>query len=268
MLLVLCDIDDLGALNVARRARLRGVDVLVLTAQALSFAVRRSHRLDDRGSRTEITLADGRTVRDRDLTAVLNRLPGAPADAWQRAAPSERHYAVAELHAFTLSWLSALTCPVRNRPAPDCLAGPVRHPVVGLAAALASGLSCPPGYLRATSEADPASAILLAAARAAGPSGRGVHVVAIDGVIITPQVPDAVHVGVRRFAAAMAADRALLGVDFVVGDDGWWFAGAGPLADLTSHPAVADRVLDVLGCVPATIPATVPAAAVPEGVAS
>ena len=49
----------------------------------------------------------------------------------------------------------------------------------------------------------------------------------------------------------MGAGQALLGVDFVVGDNGWWFAGASPFADLTLDPAVADRVLEVLGCVPA-----------------
>lgn len=254
MLLVLCDIDDLGALSVARHARLQGIDCQVLTAQELSFAVRRSHRLDAEGIRTEITLADGRTIRDADLSAVLNRLPAAPAGAWRHASAAEREYATAELHAFTLSWLSALVCPVRNRPAPESLGGAVLHPVVALAAAGASGLSCPRVHLRATTQADPASSILTAAAAAAGTGARAVHVVAIDGEVVAPEVPAAVRAGVRRFAEAVGAGQALLGVDFVVAGDQWWFAGSSPFADLALSPAVADRLLEVLGCTPGCAP--------------
>jgi hypothetical protein len=247
MLLVLCGLDDASALWFARRATQSGVDCTIVTTEALSFARHFSHRLDGGAVTTAVRLADGTSLADHGLAdhgladheigGVLNRAVQAPTAAWQLAAAAERDYAAMELHACTLSWLHALPGPVRNRPEPDCLAGPLRHPFVTVAAAHATGLPCPQvsfGTAEAsTAESlDPADALLLASARAAGPRARPVHLVCLDGVVLGCEPPEPVAAAIAAFAIRIGAGAALLGIDFLAGPDGWWFAGTSPLPDL------------------------------------
>ena len=121
-----------------------GVPVTVVTGELLAFARRRSHRLGRAGVHSSIELGDGTVLSDLTFTGVLNRLVEPPAAAWEHAAVGERTYAMAELHAFTLSWLTSLPCPVRNRPDPSYLAGPAPHPLLALAAARSVGLRTVP----------------------------------------------------------------------------------------------------------------------------
>jgi hypothetical protein len=45
-----------------------------------------------------------------------------------RIVPADQAYVAAEMQAFLLAWLTALPCPVVNRPSPQCLAGPAWGP--------------------------------------------------------------------------------------------------------------------------------------------
>ncbi|HEV8651809.1 MAG TPA: hypothetical protein VG276_21030 [Actinomycetes bacterium] len=253
MLLVLCGLDDPGALWFARRAVESGLDCSVVTSEALSYVRRISHQLGRDGVHTTVELIDGTVLVDElaagpgGVSGVLNRMLEPPAQAWQYAAPAERDYAAMELHAVVLSWLHGLRCPVRNRPEPDCLAGPVRHPFVAVAAAHAVGLSCPTVRFDSAAPLWPADALLAAAAAAAGRPARAVHVVCLDGEVLAPEVPEAVAGGVAAFTTRIGAGEALIGVDFVVGPSGWWFAGLTPLADLRAGGAVLfDRLIELL----------------------
>lgn len=236
MLLVLCPLNDPHALWFAGRARADGRSCTVLPTEKLSFPRRRSHHLGGDGGtgpRTVIELTDGTVVDGSRVTGVLNRMLMPPADAWQHAAEAERAYATAELHAFSLSWLSALRCPVRNRPTPQCLAGPAPDPLRSWAAAQAAGLSCAPVRAGTREPWHPAEAVLAGARRAAGPSARPVHAVCLDGAVLAPHVPARVAAGVAALCAAVGADRSLFGVDFLVDGGGCWrFAGTTPLPDL------------------------------------
>ncbi len=232
MLLVVCGLDDESALWFARRAAQAGADCTIVTTEALSYAQRVSHRLADGEVHTVVRLADGTQLADTEISGVLNRAVQAPAAAWQLAAPAERDYATMELHACTLSWLYALPCQVRNRPEPDCLAGPLRHPFVMAAAAHAAGLPCPEVRFDTAGPLGPADALLLAAAQAAGPRARPVHLVCLDGEVLGGEPPEPVAAGIAAFAARMGAGAALLGIDFLAGAGSWWFAGASPLPDL------------------------------------
>jgi hypothetical protein len=59
-----------------------------------------------------------------DICGVLVRLPWVcDQDLWHIAS-ADRAYIGAEMNAFLVSWLSALPCPVLNRPTPSCLSGP------------------------------------------------------------------------------------------------------------------------------------------------
>jgi hypothetical protein len=247
MLLVVCGLDDDSALWFACRAGQSGADCTVVTTEALSYARHLSHRLACGEVHTEVRLADGTRLVDSEISGVLNRAVQPPVAAWQLAAPAERDYATMELHACTLSWLHALPCQVRNRPEPACLAGPLRHPFVTIAAAQGAGLPCPQVRFDTASPLDPADALLLAAARAAGPQARPVHLACLDGVVAGDEPPEPVAAGIRAFAARMGAEEALLGIDFFAGAGGWWFAGTSPLPDLRAGgEALCRRLLALL----------------------
>ena len=243
MFVVLCDVADTGALWFAAGARRSGAGCVVVTSDLLSFARRRSHRLGAAGVSSIVALTDD-TIIDRPAF-VLNRLLGPPDAAWRRAAAVERNYATAELTAFTLSWLGGLDCPVRNRPDPNCLAGPAPHPLVLAAAAARAGLDCPDvtyGTHRNASH----DVLLEAAVQTAGRGTRPVHVVCLDGEVVGSAVPPRVADGLREFASTIRADQALIGVDFLVAGERWWFAGMSPFADLpAAGPELVHRLLSL-----------------------
>ncbi|MGW8779489.1 hypothetical protein ACWGNM_15680 [Streptomyces sp. NPDC055796] len=235
MLLVLCPLNDPHALWFAERARAEGRPCTVLPTELLAFPRRRSHRLGGPGggrARTVIELTDGTVVDCARVGGVLNRTVAPPAHAWEHATEAERVYANAELHAFSLSWLSALPCPVRNRPTPQCLAGPAPDPLRAWAAARACGLDCAPVYAGTGYTWHPAEAVRAAAYHAAGPHSRPVHTVCLDGRVVTPDVPARVAAGVSALCRAVGADRCLFGVEFLVDGGRWHYAGTSPLPGL------------------------------------
>lgn len=258
MLLILCSITDTDALWFAEHVRRAGVPVKVVTGELLAFARRRSHRLGRGGVHTTIELGDGTLIADASLTGVLNRLVEAPAAAWANAAVDERHYATAELHAFTLSWLSSLTCPVRNRPEPTYLAGLAPHPLRALAAAHSAGLPAPSiRFDTSTATTGPEqliAAIYSAAQRAAGPEAEPVQLVCLDGEPWTPlELPDDLVAGIGDTLRLIGADTSLIGLDFFVSPSrrgrpsSWSFAGVAGLARLRNGgPALARRLSAVL----------------------
>jgi len=81
-------------------------------------------------------------------------------------------------------------------------------------------------------EREPATALYLAAATAAGAGSEVRQVVCLDGVVVADDVPPEVRSGVARLAGLLGFGEALVGVDFVVGDGTWWFAGTTPLPEL------------------------------------
>ncbi|HEY0118759.1 MAG TPA: hypothetical protein VGC04_08270 [Cellulomonas sp.] len=234
MLAVLCSAHDADALWFAIRARRAGAAVTVVTDTRLAFARRRSHAVDEEGTRSVVELDDGTVLDDRTVTGVLNRLTAAPDAAWRAVRdPAERGYAAAELGAFTLSWLAGLRCPVRNRPDPSFLAGRPHEPLVALAAARTAGWPSPDVDLDTAAGDEVGDAVLAGAARQAGPGARAVTAVLLDGAITGPAgLPDDLAPHAGAFAAALGATDQLLGATFVTGPGGWWFAGAQPLPPL------------------------------------
>jgi len=239
--LVVCDIEDVGALWFAGQVRAAGVQACLVTSDLLAFARRRSQRIGAIGVESVIELAHGTTITRPAF--VLNRLTGPPAAAWRLASDTERHYAIAELNAFMLGWLTGLHCPVRNRPNPSCLAGPLPHPLLLAAAATRTGLDCADVSFRHDSGSTP-DYLLGAAARAAGPGSQPVHAVCLDGVVLNVPVPPHVAAAVREFTTLIGAGEALIGLDFLVQKDIWWFAGMSPLADLrAAGKTLVDRLV-------------------------
>ena len=89
---------------------------------------------------TSMAVVGGQRIAARDLRGVVTRLPAVSEADLEHIAEPDRAYVAAEMHAFLLSWLTALRCPVLNRPAPACLAGPAWRPAQWTQAAVRLGL--------------------------------------------------------------------------------------------------------------------------------
>jgi hypothetical protein len=84
------------------------------------------HRVGSVSASTAIV--SGEPIAASAIGGVYTRLPGVYEHELLQIAPEDRAYVAAEMHAFLVSWLTELPCPVVNRPTPVCLAGPAwRH---------------------------------------------------------------------------------------------------------------------------------------------
>ena len=244
-MLVLTHLGDTSALRLAARVRARGAPCQIVTAETLSFAKRRTHKVSSGGTHTVIELADGTVIEDASMPGVLNRCWRPPDLAWQRASQTERAYASAELHAFMVSWLSSLAGPVRNRPVDDSLAGPSPTPMLAAAAAAAAGL-----HVHRASGIDSASEPPCnpAATTMGALVGRGVRrqVVLLDGTPFGSDVDDDTLAAAQAMVGRLGASEAIVGLDFVVDRGTWWFVGMTPLPELPATAEFVDAVVDVL----------------------
>jgi hypothetical protein len=73
---------------------------------------------------TSKAVVDGRQLASRDICGVLTRMPWVVAPDLGHIQPADRTYVAAEMNAFLRFWLMELTCPMLNRPTPECLSGP------------------------------------------------------------------------------------------------------------------------------------------------
>ena len=228
MWLVLCTSMDASALWASQGLQARGLEPLErVSAEMLAQSQRWEHRVDAQGATIDLTLADGRHIRNDAIQGVLNRLVCVPFEPLRLAHPTDRDYASQELTAFCLSWLYALPPPVLNRATPQGLAGPWRHRSEWLWLAACAGLPTP--LYRETSE-DPrderdGQGRLV-------PSDTPVQTVfVVADQVVGATLPRHIRHGCRRLAEL--SHTALLGVEFATSSAGpWTFAGATPMPDL------------------------------------
>ena len=64
-----------------------------------------------------------RPILSKRICGVLTRLTQVSEDDLPHIVPADRAYVASEMGAFLLAWLSALPCPILNRPTPVCLSG-------------------------------------------------------------------------------------------------------------------------------------------------
>lgn len=69
-------------------------------------------------------VVSGEPLPVSEISGVFTRLPQVMPQELLRIVPTDRGYVAAEMQAFLVAWLTALRCPVVNRPSPQCLAGP------------------------------------------------------------------------------------------------------------------------------------------------
>lgn len=119
--LVLAHPGDRGVTRVAAVLEQREAQVVLVSADALGAGARWHHRLGARGARSTVRLADGRVLRQEEFDVVFNRLRAVFPRRFSGAAAEDRMYALAEVNALLLSWLTSFPCPVVNPPAPPAL---------------------------------------------------------------------------------------------------------------------------------------------------
>ena len=226
MIIVIASCYDQGARTVAARW---GTDrAAVLTCADLSVPGWRHYSATPG---TSVAVVSGRAVPVEDITGVVTCLPSVSELELLHIVPAERAYVAAEMTAFLLSWLSALTCPVVNRPSAVCLCGPFWRPEQWAHAASRAGMRVQPVSRRValTAEATPAAAESIT--------------VTVVGERCFGQADPAVMAGVRRLARAAGVD--VLAVQVSGPEPSATFLGADLCPDLTSADT-ADAVLEHL----------------------
>ena len=202
-------------------------DAALLTADDLSVAGWRYHV---GAARSGAAVVDGQVVPAGDVTGVLVRLPGVSAADLPHVHPDDRDYVAAEMTAFLAAWLGRLDCPVVNRPAPGCLAGPAWRHKQWVHIAARSGLAVQPVRRRATLEQGVCSPA------AGGPDST---VVTVVGERCLGSADPGLAAQARRLAGAAGVE--LLAVSFDGPQPGASFIGASLWADVAA-PEVADAI--------------------------
>ena len=145
MWLVACQDGDADAISTGDGLRALGLTPLeVVTSSDLVHGACWEHRVDTRGARTRLRLADGRVIDSRDVQGVLNRLLWVSAEGHRGASETDREYAGGELYALVQSWLHAFGPRAVNRPTGSALAGAWRTPCQWRAAAREARLAIRP----------------------------------------------------------------------------------------------------------------------------
>ncbi|HOY58710.1 MAG TPA: hypothetical protein PK640_11320 [Verrucomicrobiota bacterium] len=228
MWLVLNDWADVAAQWARTGLERRGVGPWQALGPAeLAFGMRWEHRLENGRTLTNLTLPDGRLLRDGEVRGVLNRLTFIHAGSLVVVQPADRDYVAQELQAFLLSWLHSVPAPVLNRPTPAGLSGRLRHVSEWIWLAAQAGLPTS-GYHQSSRDGPrPWDATLQC-----GESWAPVtSVVVCCGTVTGGAAPAQIQAGCVRLRER--AGVALLGVDFTIGVDGRWsFAGPSTRPDL------------------------------------
>jgi len=227
MWLVLSEPDDRSALWAWEGLKARGLDPIdIVTPQALVLALGWEHRLGIAGNRTRIRLHTGKILDTTLLRGVLNRIGYLPPALFARAAPDDRMYAMQEMNALFLSWLSAIESPVLNRPSPQGLCGAWRHASEWAALAARSELPALPFRQSSLTEGCPAP-------RWCPPGAAARTVLVVAGDAIGSEVPEEIAAGCRRLTEL--AGLGIAGFEFVEGaGTGWLLAGVTPQPDLSA----------------------------------
>jgi hypothetical protein len=223
MALILCEDGDVAALWAAEQFRRLGLPADVLPSSALGAARRWDHRIDECGARIEIELADGRRLSSDSPAPILNRLSVVPLRTLRAAAGSDYGYAVQEMSAFYLSWLHAWPATVINRPSPQGLGGQHRHPSAWIAMAAEAGLATLP-WVQGSDDPPERSWMTTRPAEATA--------FVVAGRIVLPTVL-APTLGEPLARLGRRAGPALIGIDFVRGENGdWTMSAASPYPNL------------------------------------
>jgi hypothetical protein len=182
----------------------------------------------------DVAIVDGEPWPSTTITGVVTRLTTVVPTDLAAIRAEDRGYVAAETNAFLLSWLSALPCPVINRPSPFVLCGPAWGAEAWVLRAARLGIPVEPLVRSGSGQAQPL---------APGP------VVALVGDDVFGDVDDPTLVSHAR-SLAVEAGTELLELQWSSGPTGPRFRAAGLLPHIDEARAAA--LLRVLRAAPAT----------------
>ena len=117
-LLVIANRWNATARSFAQRYHAQGVRLLTPVDLSRSGWV---YSLGNRGH-SQAAVGEG-VISSERIGGVLTRLPYVSEQDLPQIVSTDRAYVAAEMNGFLLAWLTALPCPVLNRPTPGCLSG-------------------------------------------------------------------------------------------------------------------------------------------------
>src|SRR3982751_5962990 len=200
MWLIACHPGDDAALWLARGLSNRGLDpVEVVSAESLAYSTSTEHRLGAGGPSVRIEVEGGRTIAGDRVWGMLNRLVHPPTGHLGVSREEEREYAMQEVSALFLSWLTAMPAPVLNRPVPFGLSGPSLDRLQWNALAARVGLPVPSLRVPAAENRNGAAAAI-----------PNCNVVVACGELFGASLPDQASDSCLRLAERSGAD--ILGV--------------------------------------------------------
>jgi hypothetical protein len=232
MWLIACHPSDEAALWIARGLARRGLDpVEVVSAESLSYSTAIEHRLGAGAPSVRIEVEGGRTIAGDRVRGMLNRIVHPPLGHLEVSREEEREYAMQEVSALFLSWLTAMPAPVLNRPAPFSLSGPSLDRLQWHLLAAEAGLPVPPLRVPAPENGNGVAGAI-----------PNCNVVVACGALFGALLPGPVGDSCLRLAERSGAD--ILGIEVRrEGGGEWRFAGAHPLPDLRiGGEALADHL--------------------------
>ena len=186
-----------------------------------------------------LACVDGERIEARRIRGVLSRLVAVAEHHLPQVDAADRAYVAAEMGAFLIAWLSALPCPVVNRPVPPSLAGPSWHWAQWARLAWRLGLAVAPLHCSVRPGIDDEADSATAPPTTAPP----LRVDVVGDVAVNEPRP-ALADQARRLARAAGVSQ--LGLWFDADLDDALLVGIDPWADL-DQPAVADQAWAVCG---------------------
>jgi hypothetical protein len=230
MWLVLADRADEAAMWAFLGLKRRGLEPLeYILPEELVSGARFFQRLSGAREASCVELADGRRIDSVEVRGVLNRLTCLPQ---AKAGGPEGAYVAAEYHAWVMSWLAGLACPVLSPPGYGLLCGEARSDVEWAALARAASLDFDPLHRTCEDEA-----------RSGPPGDAAETVFVVAGEVVAPREDRLLDSACQELAALAGAP--VLGVYFRTGPDGRrLFCEATALPDLR---AGGRALLDAIG---------------------
>jgi hypothetical protein len=143
MILILCDANDAAAraFRPVLGAAASAIPVEILTTAEFLYSTSLTHWIGGgRAAHAQVLTRRLGLLGSDNLTGVINRIEVLPQDHLATVSPGDRSYVQQETQAVIASWLTALSCPVFNRPSAIALAGQMLGQVVWENHATACGL--------------------------------------------------------------------------------------------------------------------------------
>lgn len=128
MILILCDPNDTlaRAFRPVLAAAAAPTPVEILTTAEFLYSASLTHWIGgDVGARAQVLTRRLGSLGTDNLAGLINRVNVLPQDHLATVSPGDRSYVLQETQAVIASWLTALSCPVFNRPSAIALAGPM-----------------------------------------------------------------------------------------------------------------------------------------------